>query len=119
MTSAHIYQAYTDAGTPETVWSYNGGITRRAVVVYVCHMRDPIYERAPSPRELRLLADYCDYWINAPCFVMPADEIRILRLSVLRVRTVEQLTGWLWCCQSVPLGSPWRLGACDQGGDVL
>jgi hypothetical protein len=104
MTTSHIYYAYTEAGTPQTVWAYNGGSTRRAAVVYACHMRDPMYEREPAPDELRLIVEYCEHFINAPCWVFPADEIRLLRLSILRVRTTEQLTGWLWLCGEIGLG---------------
>lgn len=105
MTMAHVYQPYTDQGTPQTVWAYNGGRTRHAIVVYACYIRDPRFEREPTADEIRLIVDYCDYWINAPCLVYPADEIRLLRLSILRVQTAEQLAGWLWGCSSIGLGN--------------
>jgi hypothetical protein len=100
-----LYQPYTSAGTPVTVWSYNGGRTRHAVVVYACYIRDPRFEREPTPDEIRLIVDYCDYWINAPLLVQPRDELHLLRLAIVRVTTAEQLAGWLWGCSSIGLGN--------------
>jgi hypothetical protein len=105
MTTAYPYTTYTSAGTPQTVWVYNGGRTRSAIVVYACYLRDPLYEREPTSDEIRLIVDYCEYWINAPCLVYPADELRLLRLAILRVQTAEQLSGWLWGCSSIGLGN--------------
>jgi hypothetical protein len=110
-----LYQPYTAAGTPQTVWSYDslprgakargGGRTRHAIVVYACYIRDPLYEREPTADEVRQIVEYCDYWINAPCLVYPADELSLLRLSILRVTTAEQLAGWLWACGTIGLGN--------------
>lgn len=100
-----LFAGYTRAGTPQSVWAYNGGVTRHAIVVYACYIRDPLYEREPAPDEIRLIVEYCAYWINAPCLIFPADEIRLLRLAIQRVQTTEQLTGWLWGCSQVGLGN--------------
>lgn len=100
-----LYQPYTAAGRPHTSYDYNGGAIRSAVVVYACHMRDSLYEREPDDAEMRLLAEYCAYWIHAPCLLYPADELRLLRLSILRVTSAEQLAGWLWGVASIGLGN--------------
>ena len=101
----NLYQPYTDAGTPYSSWVYNGGATREDIVVYARYMRDPMTEREPSAAEIRRIAEFCAYWIHAPCWTMPADELRLLRLAILRVQTAEQLAGWLWGCASIGLGS--------------
>lgn len=100
-----LYQPYTAAGTPRSSFTYNGGLTRRAILVYVRYINDPLTEREPDDAELRLLAEYCAYWIHAPCLVYPADELRLLRLSILRVTSAEQLAGWLWGVSSIGLGN--------------
>jgi hypothetical protein len=87
-------------GTPQTVWSYNGGLTRAAVVVYARYMREPRFEREPTADELRLIVDYCAHYIHAPCLV-ETDELRLLRLAIVRVTTPEQLAGWLWGCSTI------------------
>lgn len=104
MTTADIYRAYTEAGTPQHFFAYNGGAARTAVRVYARYMGDPMFEREPTPDEIRTIAAYCEYFINAPCWVYPADEIRLLRLSILRVETASQLTGWLWGCHTIGIG---------------
>lgn len=104
MSTADLYRAYTAAGTPETLRAYNGGITRHAVVVYSCYMRDPLYEREPTGAELRLIVDYCAYFIQAPCWVIPAAEIAILRRALLWVETPQELAGWLWGCSQNGIG---------------
>ncbi len=104
MMISDLYQPYTAAGTPQTVWLYNGGRTRAAVVVYACYIRDPLYEREPSADEIRLLVEYCHHWINAPLLVQPRHELRELRLAILRVTTAEQLAAWLWGCEQA---GPW------------
>jgi hypothetical protein len=105
MTVPDLYAPYTAHGTPQSVWAYNGGSTRHAVVVYACYMRDPMYEPEPTPDEMRLIVEYCDYWIHAPLLVQPRDELHLLRLAILRVQTAEQLAGWLWGCASIGLGN--------------
>jgi len=99
-----LYQPYTAAGTPQSVWAYNGGITRHAVVVYACYIRDPRFEREPTPDEIRTIVEYCHHWIHAPILSQPRDELHLLRLAILRVTTAEQLAGWLWGCEQV---GPW------------
>jgi hypothetical protein len=94
------FTAYTPAGTPQTVWAYNGGITRRAVVVYARYMAEPRFEREPTLDELRLIVDYCHHYINAPCLV-ETDELRILRSAILFVETPHELSGWLWGCGTI------------------
>jgi hypothetical protein len=105
MTAADLYAPYTAAGTPRSSFTYNGGATRRAYLVYVRYINDPLTERAPTADEIRTLAEYCEYWIGAPCWVFPADDLRLLRLSILRVTTAEQLAGWLWGVASIGLGN--------------
>jgi hypothetical protein len=105
MTTADLYAPYTSSGTPQTVWAYNGGNTRRAVVVYACYIRDPMYEREPTAAEMRLLVEYCSYWINAPILVQPRHELRELRLAIVRVTTAEQLANWLEGVAGIGLGN--------------
>jgi hypothetical protein len=100
-----LYAPYTASGTPQSVWAYNGGATRHAVVVYACYMRDPRFEREPTPDEIRTIAEYCAYFISAPILSQPRDELHLLRLAILRVQTAEQLAGWLWGCEQIGLGN--------------
>jgi hypothetical protein len=99
-----LYQPYTDAGTPQTVWAYNGGRTRHAIVVYACYIRDPRFEREPTADEIRLIVEYCAYFIHAPCLFV-SDELCALRETIVYVETAEQLAGWLWGCASLGLGN--------------
>lgn len=102
---ADIWLPYTDAGTPLTSWAYNGGCSRPAIRAYARYIDDPFYQPEPTAAEIRLLVEYCAYFISAPIWVYPAEQIRGLRLSILRVQTAEQLAGWLWGCATIGLGS--------------
>jgi hypothetical protein len=61
---------------------------------------------------MRTIAAYCEYFIGAPCWIYPAEEIRLLRLAILRVaippcgsgQALAQLTGWLWGCHTIGIG---------------
>jgi hypothetical protein len=44
------------------------------------------------------------------------DELSLLRLSILRVTTAEQLAGWLWGCSSIGLGNVLSVVETGLGG---
>jgi hypothetical protein len=100
-----LCQPYTDRGTPQPYYLYNGGATRQAIVIYARHVRDAYFERPPTPFEVRLIVEYCAYFIHAPCFVHPAEPLAVLRYEIVRLTTCDELDVWLNACASIGLGN--------------
>lgn len=64
-----------------------------AVNAYLDHCLDRS-NPGPTPEQLALLIDYCDYWVHAPCWRV-YDEISQLRQSIKRVCTLDELREWM------------------------
>lgn len=94
---------YTHYGLPLTAHVYEP--TRSAIAAYIAHRDDPIFVREPDAAQVRLVAEYCQHYINARepfgHFTYPADELADLRIRVTRIRTVGELAGWLWDCRRI------------------
>jgi hypothetical protein len=97
--SALYHDSYGELGLPTTY--YRQESTRAAILVYVRHMADPRFEPAPTAAELRLVVEYCAYFINAPCWKYPARELRMLRASIEHVKSAHELATWLWGCVQI------------------
>jgi len=84
-----------------------GGRTRAAILVYVRYSQDPLFEREPTPSELRLIVEYCFDYIHAPELVFPRELIAHLREQVVHIKLPHELTNWLEGCRTIgiyPLG---------------
>ena len=82
---------------------YRQEATRAAILVYVRHMAQPRFEPAPTADELRLVVEYCEYFIHAPCWVMHKREVGMLRASVVAIATIVELETWLYGCRLIGL----------------
>lgn len=72
-----------------------------AIAAYKAYCADPIFAPAPTPAEVRLIAEYCEHYISSSLLTYPADELRQLRQAVVQIRTVKQLADWLWDCRRI------------------
>jgi len=90
---------YSAAGLP--LHYYRQEATRAAILVYVRHMAQPRFEPAPTADELRLVVEYCEYFIHAPAWKIPARELGMLRASIEHVKTVHDLATWLYGCRLI------------------
>jgi hypothetical protein len=88
-------------GLPLHSMGHHGGRTKDAILVYVRHMADSRFEPEPTADELRLVVEYCAYFINAPCWKWPAHELKMLRASIEHVKTPHELATWLWGCGEI------------------
>jgi hypothetical protein len=77
------------------------GPTRAAIAAYIAFRDDPVMEPAPTPDQVRLVAQYCQHYIQAPMFTCPAYELAQLRDAVMYIRTVQELADWLWDCRRI------------------
>lgn len=108
MSVADLFTGYSIAGTPQTYLAYNGGIIQTPLLIFRLYMRDPILERPPTPDEMRLLCEYCAYFINAPCLNLPREPLAVLRSEIEHVKTPYELAEWLRGCRAIglsPLGA--------------
>jgi hypothetical protein len=96
-----LYQPYLPGGVPYSYFSYNGGVTRPAIRAYVRHMADPILEPEPTRSELRLVCEYCAYFINAPGWIWPRYDLEMLRSAIERITCALELANWLYACSSI------------------
>lgn len=103
MSALHsIYREYYgSAGLPLHYSAHLGDPTWRAVLAYKRYIADPILEREPPADELRLVVEYCAYFLNAPCWLMPVEELALLRASIVHVKTAHELANWLWGCVQI------------------
>jgi len=101
MSATLFTDTYGELGLPLHYWGHRDGATRAAILVYVRHMADPRFEPEPTADELRLVVEYCAYFINAPCWKWPKHELGMLRASIEHVKTAHELATWLWGCSSI------------------
>ena len=69
------------------------GELAEAINAYIDHTLRPSQWPAPTAAQLALIVDYCNYWIEAPCW--RGKGIELLRDSAKVICTVEELRGWL------------------------
>jgi hypothetical protein len=112
MSIRDAYHTYTAPnglpGTPQSYLAYNGGVTRPALLIFRCYMQEPILERPPTIDEMRLLCEYCAYWINQPGLIFPPEVLAVLRYEIERIKTPYELAVWRDGCKKAfglePLG---------------
>jgi hypothetical protein len=100
MICADLFDPYW-CGAPYSCLSYNGGVCSYAIRVTLRHLAEPIMERAPTSAELRLVCEYCHYYIEAPCFVTHKADLAMLRKQIEHVRSVQELERWLYECAGI------------------
>jgi hypothetical protein len=100
-TIQRVTDEYSACGLPLALRT--NGLYADAIAVTVRHLADIRFERAPTPAELRLVCEYCAYFINAPAWVLPKRELAMLRASVIHIATVADLANWLWGCKQIGL----------------
>src|SRR3954467_7623402 len=96
----NLYTRYAPPGLPPLT-AHVTGPPRAAIAAYQAYCADPIFQPAPTLDEVRLVAQYCQEFVNAPLFTNPADELRQLRAAVVQIRTVKELADWLWDCRAI------------------
>jgi hypothetical protein len=91
---------HTRYGIPLTAHAY--APTRSAIAAYIAYRDDQVMEPAPTPNQVRLVAQYCQEYINAPAFAyyVSPEHFR-LRREVEQIRTVRELADWLWDCRRI------------------
>jgi hypothetical protein len=99
-TLTDLYEPYW-CGAPYSCLSYNGGVTSYAIRVLLRHLDAPQFEREPTAGELRLVVEYCAYYIWAPIFVTHVADLAMLRRQIEHVRTVGELERWLYECAGI------------------
>ena len=63
------------------------------------------FDRKQTPEQLELVRDYCQYYINAPCWdnnpyndEENRRELREVREAIKRVKTHKELNDWIYQC---------------------
>jgi hypothetical protein len=92
-----LFSPYYPSGLPCGYRTFDGGVVRRAVLLYARYMHDPFYEPIPSRAQMRLLCEYCCYFIHAPCYdrAFPQEIICHLRTQIEYVKLPHELANWL------------------------
>jgi hypothetical protein len=90
---------YLFGSLPSTAQAY--GATRAAIEAYRAWRDDRIFMPVPAPGQVRLVAQYCQDYINAPIFTYPAEELIQLRARIEHIRTLTELAGWLGECRRI------------------
>ena len=80
--------------------------THAAIAAYLAWSADRMFMPPPTVAQVRLIAEYCQEYINQ--YTYPQDAITYLRRRVVQIRTLDDLEDWLWDCRKFA-GSP--LGA--------
>jgi len=99
MSATLFTDTYGALGLPTTY--YRQEATRAAIAVYLRYMADPIMEPEPTPAELRMIVEYCAYFIHAPAWTHPPRELKMLRASIEHVTSAHELATWLWGCGQI------------------
>lgn len=93
MTTVPRRYILTPLGLGPNFWRYEqSGLLAGAVDAYLSWSIDPNGFPEPSADILRLLIEYFDYWVNAPCWKGDLEE---LRRTIKEVGTASQLREWL------------------------
>jgi hypothetical protein len=71
--------------------------TDAAIAAYRAWSADPLFVPPPTVEQVRLVAEYCQDYINERTF--PADTITYLRRRVAYIKTLDDLADWLWDCR--------------------
>src|SRR5262245_30080281 len=73
------------------------GAAQNAIAVYLAYVRDPAWQRPPNTFELRLVLEYCSYYVCAPLYdqLMPAAVLAELRAEVVTIQGAGELALWL------------------------
>jgi hypothetical protein len=99
---ANLYREYYGkAGLPLHYEGHLGGATQAAILTYRRYIAEPIMQPAPSLDELRLVLEYCAYFVRAPAWTWPKDELALLRASIEHVKTAQELSDWLRRCKRI------------------
>jgi len=96
-----LFHYYGKAGLPLHYDGHYGGATQDAILTYRSYMAEPVMQPAPSADELRLVVEYCAYFIHAPCWHWPRVDLDLLRASIEHVKTVHELGDWLRRCRRI------------------
>lgn len=79
-----------------------------AVWAYICHCAEPEKEPAPGQEQLILVAKYCRYYVNAPCWDHPlfAGKLAALRGRIEEIAAAEvvdlaALKRWIHDCLEI------------------
>jgi hypothetical protein len=75
--------------------------TAAAIAIYRAYRLDPFFMRPPSTDEVRLIAEFCQEWINSSAFTCLDEERAWLRHEVKYIRTIDDLARWLWDCRRI------------------
>ena len=79
------------------------GVLPKAVFAF---LGDPSSgKRLITPAQLELVRDYCEYYLNAPCWRIEGVEAQFsaLRERIKSITTVEELDTWLHDCLGVEI----------------
>lgn len=68
------------------------GKLREAVTAY---LNNRIDGETVTENQIALLVEYIAYWVKAPCWDAPSDELQELRLSVEQLDTAEKVDEWI------------------------
>src|SRR5579859_5888880 len=74
------------------------GVLPTAVRDYIHHQADrrhPVF-----PQQVELVRDYCEYYINAPCWRIDGAEESFakLRQQIKILKTADEISKWIWEC---------------------
>jgi len=82
-----------------------------AIWAYICHCADPKNDPEPTQQQLRITAEYCRYYINAPCWDSTGgftEELAQLRRRIDEIMAAETvgltaLRRWIHDCLEIAI----------------